>query len=194
MTVHSLDYADTTAPTAPLTGVLRHLVAPRTSGADPRPHLVAALIPADQVPVGATILGTLLVTREGLTAATRDGATTYREKPPAPAAGEGLRVDPDARTVLVFGHTVSLTRLEFDLLALLVATPRRVFTRAQLHTSIWEGNSPGGARTVDVHVHRLRHKLGPAHEPHLVTVRGVGYRWDPDAKETTPQTHREANR
>ena len=89
-------------------------------------------------------------------------------------------MDPASRTVLVSGRMLTLTRLEFDLLAALVATPRRVHTRSQLHRSVWEGISSGGARTVDVHVHRLRHKLGPAHERHLVTVRGVGYRWDPD--------------
>jgi DNA-binding winged helix-turn-helix (wHTH) protein len=172
----SLGYADTSAP---LSGVLRHLVA-RTPGTDPLTQLVAVLIPADEVPAGATILGTLVVTREGLSTA---GS-------PAP---EGVLVDLESRTVIASGRVLTLTRLEFDLLAHLVTTPRRVYTRDQLHSSIWEGKSAGGIRTVDVHVHRLRDKLGPAHQSHLVTVRGVGYRWDPDLRETTPHTHREAD-
>jgi DNA-binding response OmpR family regulator len=160
-----LEVEETSAPEAPRNGVLRQLVAP-TPAEDPPPQLLAALIPADQVPDGATILGTLAVTSDGLT-------TT------ASPAADGVHVDLESRTVVASGRTLTLTRLEFDLLAYLVTTPRRVYTRAQLHASIWEGKSAGGIRTVDVHVHRLRDKLGPDHHPHLVTVRGVGYRWDP---------------
>jgi DNA-binding response OmpR family regulator len=135
----------------------------------------AAVIPADQVPDGATVLGTLVLAHDG-----RDHDDPAYDAPLTQGADAAVRVDPASRTVLVSGRMLTLTRLEFDLLAALVATPRRVHTRSQLHRSVWEGISSGGARTVDVHVHRLRHKLGPAHEQHLVTVRGVGYRWDPD--------------
>ena len=136
----------------------------------------AAVIPADQVPDGATVLGTLVLAHGGL--GHEDPA--YDDPPLTPSADAAVQVDLASRTVLVSGRMLTLTRLEFDLLAVLVATPRRVHTRTQLHRSVWEGISSGGPRTVDVHVHRLRHKLGPAHERHLVTVRGVGYRWDPD--------------
>ena len=142
--------------------------------------VLAAVIPADQVPDGATVLGTIVLGSAGFSvvpgAGDDDGGA---DLPAGSDPARGVAVDLASRTVLVSGRTLRLTRLEFDLLALLVATPRRVFTRAQLHVSVWEGISSGGARTVDVHVHRLRHKLGPAHEQHLVTVRGVGYRWDP---------------
>jgi hypothetical protein len=136
----------------------------------------AAVIPADQVPDGATVLGTLVLANGSL----GHEDPTYDDPPLTPSAEAAVHVDLASRTVLVSGRMLTLTRLEFDLLAVLVATPRRVHTRAQLHRSVWEGISSGGPRTVDVHVHRLRHKLGPAYERHLVTVRGVGYRWDPD--------------
>jgi DNA-binding winged helix-turn-helix (wHTH) protein len=145
-------------------------------------RLVAALIPADQVPDGATVLGTMVLGPAGLgSAEDAEGHTdpAYDDALLTLSADDEVSVDLASRTVVVCGRTLTLTRLEFDLLAVLVATPRRVHTRAQLHEAVWEGISSGGPRTVDVHVHRLRHKLGPAHVQHLVTVRGVGYRWDP---------------
>lgn len=166
---------------------LRHLGAARPQQADVPPHLVAALIPADQVPDGATVLGTLVLGPDGLGDALGQTDPGYDDAPPTRSADGAVRVDLASRTVLVAGRTLTLTRLEFDLLAVLVATPRRVHTRSQLHESVWEGISSGGTRTVDVHVHRLRHKLGRAHEQHLVTVRGVGYRWDP--KPEPPRPH-----
>jgi rhodanese-related sulfurtransferase len=95
----------------------------------------------------------------------------------------GLRVDRDSRTVHVRGEEVELTRREFDLLAHLVDQPQRVLTRRHLLDAVWQTVSgpTGGTRTVDVHVHRLRGKLGPAFADALVTVRGVGYRWVPTA-------------
>ena len=106
-----------------------------------------------------------------------------------PQQGEGsadgvpaLQVDRDRRTVHVRGEEVELTRREFDLLAHLVDQPQRVLTRRHLLDAVWQAvPSTGGTRTVDVHVHRLRGKLGPSFADALVTVRGVGYRWVPTA-------------
>jgi rhodanese-related sulfurtransferase len=103
---------------------------------------------------------------------------------PAPAGSPGraptLTVDRDSRTVLVGGNGVELTRREFDLLAHLVEQPQRVLTRRHLLDAVWDHHAgPGGTRTVDVHVHRLRAKLGEPLARALVTVRGVGYRWVP---------------
>jgi DNA-binding response OmpR family regulator len=72
-----------------------------------------------------------------------------------------------------------MTRLEFDLLHFLAVNPRRVFSRMQLLTAVW-GYEHTGERTVDVHVRRLRVKLG-AHVPLVTTVYGVGYRLADDA-------------
>lgn len=90
-----------------------------------------------------------------------------------------LEVNVDHRCVRVAGQEVELTRLEFDLLAHFVEHPHRVHTRRQLLETLWQTSWAGGTRTVDVHVHRLRAKLGTPWAEALVTVRGVGYRWVP---------------
>ena len=61
-------------------------------------------------------------------------------------------------------------------------TPSRVFTREQLVTEVWGYDFFGGTRTVDVHVRRLRAKLGPEHEALIGTVRNVGYKMVPPAR------------
>ncbi|WP_332108223.1 winged helix-turn-helix domain-containing protein [Phytohabitans suffuscus] len=98
---------------------------------------------------------------------------------PAPHVHAGLRVSRASRTVWRAGEQVELTRLEFDLLAFLAENPRRVFTRLQLLGSVW-GYEHAVARTVDVHVRRLRAKIGDG-VPVVTTVYGVGYRLADDA-------------
>jgi DNA-binding response OmpR family regulator len=86
-----------------------------------------------------------------------------------------LQIDPAAREVTVRGEPVALTRLEFDLLETLAAQPRVVFTRRQLLDRIWGEDWFGDEHVVDVHVAKLRRKLGDGGD--LVrTVRGVGFR------------------
>ncbi|SBT41678.1 winged helix-turn-helix domain-containing protein [Micromonospora narathiwatensis] len=87
-----------------------------------------------------------------------------------------------SRSVLRDGEPLALTRLEFDLLLHLVAHPRRVFTRLQLLNAVW-GYEHAGVRTVDVHVRRLRGKVG-VDVPLVTTVYGVGYRLADDARVT----------
>jgi rhodanese-related sulfurtransferase len=113
---------------------------------------------------------------------TRPALTLVPEPAGSPDDRDGLdlAVDTDQRRAVVEGREMELTRLEFDLLAHLVATPDRVHTRNALLTSLWDGRH-GGSRTVDVHVHRLRIKLGEGTGRALQTVRGVGYRWSPRA-------------
>jgi two-component system, OmpR family, response regulator len=94
-------------------------------------------------------------------------------------ADSGLCVEPASRTVLQDGRAVQLTRREFDLLLFLCEHPRRVFSRDQLLSQVWGYEWVGGSRTVDVHVRRLRIKLGADH-PVVRTVHGVGYRLDED--------------
>ncbi|WP_433292781.1 winged helix-turn-helix domain-containing protein [Actinoplanes sp. CA-030573] len=94
--------------------------------------------------------------------------------------GPEIRLLTGTRQVLVDGEPLPLTRLEFDLLLFLAERPRRVFTRGQLLAGVW-GYEHTGERTVDVHVRRLRLKLGGAH-PVITTVYGVGYRLSDDAR------------
>jgi two-component system, OmpR family, response regulator len=96
------------------------------------------------------------------------------------AGGPELRLLISSRQVLLDGGLLPLTRLEFDLLLFLADNPRRVFTRAQLLTGVW-GYDHTGERTVDVHVRRLRVKLGGS-LPLITTVYGVGYRLADDAR------------
>jgi DNA-binding response OmpR family regulator len=74
------------------------------------------------------------------------------------------------------GRTLDLTFKEFELLRFLAEHPGRVFSRAKLLQEVWGYDFYGGTRTVDVHVRRLRAKLGPEREHLIETVRGVGYR------------------
>jgi DNA-binding response OmpR family regulator len=89
-----------------------------------------------------------------------------------------LAIDPAAREVSVAGAPVQLTRLEFDLLDTLSAQPRVAFSRRQLVERVWDEAWFGDDHIVDVHIVRLRRKLGDdaAHPRYVLTVRGVGYR------------------
>jgi hypothetical protein len=89
--------------------------------------------------------------------------------------GPGLYIWPAGRAVWCDGAPVQLTRREFDLLLFLCEHPRRVFNRDQLLDLVWGHDSGSGSRTVDVHIRRLRKKLG---DDAVTTVRRVGYRLD----------------
>ncbi|MFH9980345.1 winged helix-turn-helix domain-containing protein [Streptomyces sp. NPDC017179] len=98
----------------------------------------------------------------------------------APGAGDPLvRVDTARRIAEVDGQGLDLTYLEFELLAHLVAHPHRVHTRDQLVTTVWGYDHVGDGRTVDVHIARLRRKLGAEHRRTIQTVRRVGYKYAP---------------
>ena len=92
-----------------------------------------------------------------------------------------LAMDVDSYRVTLSGRPLDLTYKEFELLRYLAARPGRAFTRPTLLREVWGYDFYGGTRTVDVHVRRLRAKLGPAHEHLVETVRGVGYRARDDA-------------
>lgn len=106
------------------------------------------------------------------------------DSPQEISAGE-LAIDAGGYTARLRGRPIDLTYKEFELLKYLVQHPGRVFTRAQLLQEVWGYDYYGGTRTVDVHVRRLRAKLGPEHEQLIGTVRNVGYRFDPP-KEQRP--------
>ncbi|WP_328893543.1 winged helix-turn-helix domain-containing protein [Streptomyces sp. NBC_00236] len=129
-----------------------------------RPPMVGylVLVPADQQPAIAA------------------AAAQYVVPEVLEDAGTGpVRIDSVQRTAAVNGNTLDLTYLEFELLAHLVAHPHRVHTRDQLVTTVWGYGHVGDGRTVDVHIARLRRKLGAEHRRSIQTVRRVGYKYTP---------------
>jgi DNA-binding response OmpR family regulator len=89
----------------------------------------------------------------------------------------GVTVDEATYTAKLNGRLLDLTFKEFELLKYIAQHPGRVFTRQQLLQEVWGYDYFGGTRTVDVHIRRLRAKLGPEHETLIGTVRNVGYRF-----------------
>lgn len=89
----------------------------------------------------------------------------------------GIEIDEATYTTRLDGNTLDLTFKEFELLKYLVQHPGRVFSRQQLLQEVWGYDYFGGTRTVDVHVRRLRAKLGTERESLIGTVRNVGYRF-----------------
>jgi DNA-binding response OmpR family regulator len=94
-----------------------------------------------------------------------------------------LTVNPDNYQVYVRGRPLDLTYKEFELLKFLAQRPGRVCNRDLLLREVWGYDYFGGTRTVDVHVRRLRAKLGPEHEALIETIRNVGYRLVPRPRE-----------
>ena len=90
---------------------------------------------------------------------------------------KGLKIDVDSRRVYIDDKEVNLTAKEFELVYLLVSNPNKVYSREQLLKTIWGPSYPGDARTVDVHVRRLREKIEatPADPKYIYTKWGVGY-------------------
>jgi DNA-binding response OmpR family regulator len=92
--------------------------------------------------------------------------------------GGEIAIDEHSYTAKIKGRSLDLTYKEFELLKYLVQHPGRVFTRSQLLQEVWGYDYFGGTSTVDVHIRRLRAKLGPEHEALIGTVRHVGYRFN----------------
>ena len=110
-------------------------------------------------------------------------------EPPVEAAEPGLRygplaIDPDGYAATLDGQPLTLARREFELLAMLAASPGQVFTAEQIYDRVW-GNRFGDLSTVTVHVQRIRKKLGDAGASWVQTVRGVGYRFNPTPEDSS---------
>ncbi|MET8954284.1 winged helix-turn-helix domain-containing protein [Streptomyces sp. NPDC004393] len=204
-TTRSLPTATLDTPAAPSTGSARHRLRAVDRGEVPgvpdflppgatwlpvpphslpelpgRPPMIGylVLVPADQPPPFAPVAVPAPAddTRADDTPADDPRAARTAE----PAAGEPLvRIDAARRTAEVAGRPLDLTYLEFELLAHLVAHPHRVHTRDQLVSTVWGYGHVGDGRTVDVHVARLRRKLGAEHRQAIQTVRRVGYKYTP---------------
>jgi two-component system, OmpR family, response regulator RegX3 len=106
--------------------------------------------------------------------------TATEAAPPTLSAGP-VRMDVDRHVVTVSGSAVQLPLKEFELLELLLRNAGRVLTRGQLIDRVWGADYVGDTKTLDVHIKRLRSKIEP--EPptprHIVTVRGLGYKFEP---------------
>ena len=98
-----------------------------------------------------------------------------------------LVIDESSYTARMADRVLHLTYKEFELLRFLGSNPGQVFTRAQLLQEVWGYEYYGGTLTVDVHVRRLRAKLGTEHENYIGTVRNVGYRFVKREPKPTPE-------
>jgi len=108
-----------------------------------------------------------------------------------PASGEirsgEVVIDEKTYTAKIRGRSLDLTYKEFELLKYLAQHPGRVFSRSQLLQEIWGYDFFGGTRTVDVHIRRLRSKLGTEFESIIGTVRNVGYRFNTNSNDSVEQ-------
>ena len=108
------------------------------------------------------------------------GGDTGEQSPPTLAAGP-VRMDVDRHVVTVSGSAVPLPLKEFELLEMLLRNAGRVLTRGQLIDRVWGADYVGDTKTLDVHVKRLRSKIEPepSNPRYIVTVRGLGYKFEP---------------
>jgi DNA-binding response OmpR family regulator len=111
------------------------------------------------------------------------------DEPGVVRAGE-LTIDPQTYSAKIKGRPLDLTYKEFELLRFLAQHPGRVFTRDQLLREVWGYDYFGGTRTVDVHVRRLRAKLGSEYEALIGTVRQVGYKFVTPPPRQLPEADR----
>ncbi|MBT1173917.1 response regulator transcription factor [Bifidobacterium sp. MA2] len=136
----------------------------------------------------AEVEGRLRLVSERGNAPTAPAATGGADKGVTTEDGQirsgDLIVDTNGYTASLHGRPIDLAYKEFELLKYLVQHPGRVFTRAQLLQEVWGYDYYGGTRTVDVHIRRLRAKLGGEYEHLIGTVRNVGYRFDPPDDES----------
>ena len=92
-----------------------------------------------------------------------------------PAADRPIVIDRERYLVLKEGKEIVLPRKEFEVLALLYSKPQKVFSREEIFSNVWGNDVIVGDRTIDVHVRKLREKLG---DHHIVTIKGVGYKYE----------------
>jgi Transcriptional regulatory protein, C terminal len=165
------------APTA-VEGGTAAPAAPQTTPQTPTPTTAQAPLTEAQTAAQTAPPATAQTTAQTAapTAVPTPAQTGLRGAAGTDTAAAGLAVDRHAYRASVDGRVLGLSFREFELLAFLTEHPGRVFSRRQLVSSVWDGAAVG-ARTVDVHVRRLRMKLGSAAN-RITTVRNVGYRFE----------------
>ncbi|MCD8072893.1 MAG: response regulator transcription factor [Alistipes sp.] len=95
--------------------------------------------------------------------------------PAALREGKSIQIDRERYVVVKDGREITMPRKEFNLLTLLYSKPQKVFSRDEIFTTVWGNDVIVGDRTIDVHIRKLREKIG---EDHIVTVKGVGYKYE----------------
>jgi DNA-binding response OmpR family regulator len=145
-----------------------------TARAEERDRIVGLRSGADDYVVKPFGIGELLARIEAVSRRTRPARAAADEEQARIVVGP-LSVDAAARQATVDGEPLTLTRKEFDVLAILAARPNVVCTRDHLLDQVWQASYEAPSRTLDVHIAALRAKLGTT-EVQIETVRGVGYR------------------
>jgi DNA-binding response OmpR family regulator len=145
-----------------------------TARAEERDRIVGLRSGADDYVVKPFGIGELLARIEAVARRTRPARAAGDEEQARIVVGP-LSVDAGARQASVDGEPLTLTRKEFDVLAILAARPNVVCTRDHLLDQVWQASYEAPSRTLDVHIAALRAKLGTT-EVQIETVRGVGYR------------------
>lgn len=148
----------------------------RQAGFEKIPPVVVVVDDHDQAPAPAAVsvsAGDFGLRRRTL------GRLVLRATPPDATALARVRLDPPRRLVYVEGRSLELPKREFDLLAYLMARPGKTVPRPQILRDVW-GFASGSTATITVHMRQLRRKVeaDPANPRHLLTVRGVGYRFE----------------
>lgn len=136
---------------------------------------VLGVLPVPETGAVLMIVGYLVPAGSAAGAPEQPAAALQRR---AAAGEEELVLDRAARVARAGGEEIELTFREFELLDYLSSAPGRVYNRRQLMAAVWDRYDDEGGRTVDVHVLRLRRKLG-RHAGRIVTVRNVGYKYQP---------------
>lgn len=92
-----------------------------------------------------------------------------------PELGLPLEIDHERHVIISGGQQIMLPRKEFNLLALLYSKPGKVFLRDEIYSAVWGNDVVVGDRTIDVHIRKLREKIG---DQHIVTIKGIGYKYE----------------
>lgn len=103
-----------------------------------------------------------------------------REQPAQKLSFGEVIIDPDSYSVIIRGNVIPLTKKEFEILFYLAQRPGRVIKREQLLDYVWGENVVVIDRTIDVHIRKIREKLGDRFMQHIETIKGVGYRFIPE--------------
>ncbi|MBQ3070441.1 MAG: response regulator transcription factor [Tidjanibacter sp.] len=117
----------------------------------------------------------LLVSRlKAILKRTESENTPPAEEPATEAVQDVITIDKERFVVVKNGKEITLPRKEFQLLDLLYSKPQKVFSREEIYSAVWGSSVIVGDRTIDVHIRKLRTKIG---EEHIVTIKGVGYKF-----------------